>query len=89
MVPNLLEATNHYWRQLNQLDAAYRRGEVSLEEVDAKVHELMAELGEERRATLHYLWSGIQQIWTQQKEVVLGAGLLLTSLYIWLATLAI
>lgn len=88
MVPNLLEATNHYWHQLNQLEAAYRRGEVSLEEVDARVQELMAELGRERRATLHYLWCSLQQIWQQQKELVLGTGLLLTLTYIWVVRLA-
>lgn len=88
MVPNLLEATNNYWRQLNQLDAAYRRGEVSLEEVDARVQELIAELGRERRATLYYLWYGIQQAWHQQKELLLGGGLLLAFTYIWLARLS-
>ncbi|MGI0484158.1 hypothetical protein ACN4EK_01905 [Pantanalinema rosaneae CENA516] len=89
MVPNLLAATNHYWRQLNQLDTAYRRGEVSLEEVDAKVEELIAELGRERRATLRYFWYGMQQLWNQQKELILGTSLLLTLTYIWLAILGI
>lgn len=48
MNPNLLEATQEYWHKLNELEAAYQRGEVTLEEVDAKVEALMVELGRTR-----------------------------------------
>ncbi|MBL1179398.1 hypothetical protein [Pantanalinema sp. GBBB05] len=89
MVPNLFEATNNYWQKLNQLEIAYRRGEVSLEEVDTKVEALIAELGRERRATLRFLWYGMQQTWSQQKELILSASILLGLLYIWLARLAV
>ncbi len=46
---NLLEATQEYWRKLDALEVAYDQGEISLEEVDAQVNLLMAELGRKRR----------------------------------------
>ena len=54
MFPNLLEATKEYWRKLDELEAAYQQGEIPLEEVDARVTELMAELAQERRAAFTY-----------------------------------
>lgn len=82
--PNLVEATNDYWRKLNELEAAYRRGDVSLEEVDAQVKVLMAELGQARRETLSYFFQGLRQTWEQQRELVLGATLLGVLTYGWL-----
>ncbi|MDX2100531.1 MAG: hypothetical protein SFW36_22365, partial [Leptolyngbyaceae cyanobacterium bins.59] len=76
MIPNLLEATNEYWRNLNELEAAYRRGEVSPEEVDAKVATLMAELGQERRATVQFLLDNLNRVWNEQRDFVLGLGAL-------------
>lgn len=84
MVPNLFAATNDYWRKLNQLEAAYQRGEVSLEEVDARVKELMAELGQERRAALRFLWDSIGRVWQEQREVVIGLGLVGGLTYAWM-----
>lgn len=75
MIPNLLEATNDYWRKLNDLEAAYRRGDVSLEEVDQQVKQLMAELGQERRRTFSYLFDSLRRLWDEQREV--GAGMVL------------
>ena len=63
MFPNLLEATHDYWRKLNALEAAYQRGDVSLEEVNQRVPELMAELGEERRAAFRFVWAGLKRFW--------------------------
>lgn len=84
MTPNLLEATNEYWRKLNELEAAYQRGEVSLEEVDARVAILMAELGQERRATMRFLLDNVSQIWQEQREFVLGLGLIGVLTYSWI-----
>jgi hypothetical protein len=84
MIPNLLEATNEYWRKLNELEAAYQRGEVSLEEVDARVAILMAELGQERRATMRFLLDNVSRIWQEQRELVLGLGLLGVLTYSWI-----
>ena len=86
MMPNLLEATNEYWRQLNELEAAYQRGEVSLEEVDARVATLMAELGAERRATLKFLLDPVSRIWHEQREIVVGLGLVGVLTYGWMIT---
>ncbi|HEY9696106.1 MAG TPA: hypothetical protein V6D10_02510 [Trichocoleus sp.] len=83
MIPNLLEATNEYWRKLNELEAAYQRGEVSLEEVDTRVATLMAELGQERRATLRFLMGNVSRIWNEQRELVVGLGLVGVLTYAW------
>ncbi len=44
MFPNLFQATFDYWRKLDELEAAYQKGEIPLKEVDARVADLMAEL---------------------------------------------
>jgi hypothetical protein len=85
MIPNLLEATQDYWRKLNELDAAYQRGEVSLPEVDARVKELMTELGQERRAALRLMFSNLGQFWQEHRELVLGLGLMGALTYAWIA----
>lgn len=84
MSPNLWEATNTYWRKLNQLEAAYQQGEVSLEEVDAQVKVLMAELGQTRKAALSYFVSGLRNTWQEQRELFLGVSLLGILMYTWL-----
>lgn len=83
MMPNLLEATNNYWRELNKLNAAYQRDEVSLEEVDARVAVLMAELGQERRAALAAFANGLRHLWQEQRESILGVGILGVLTYVW------
>jgi len=83
MGPNLLEATNDYWQKLNALDAAYRRGEVTLDEVDARVKVLMAELGQSRREAFRYFLNGVQRSWHEQQELLLGTALLGVCAYSW------
>lgn len=87
MIPNLIEATNQYWRQLDELEAAYQRGEVSLEEVDAKVAMLMAELGQERRAAVRFLLTNISRVWQEQRQLVIGLGLVGILTYAWVAVI--
>ncbi|GAB4233583.1 MAG: hypothetical protein Kow00121_61550 [Elainellaceae cyanobacterium] len=84
MVPNLLEATHEYWRKLDELEAAYKKGEVSLDEVDAQVATLMADLGQERRAAIRFLFDNINRFWNEQKEMVVGLGLLGALTYAWM-----
>ena len=84
MFPNLWEATHQYWHQLDELEAAYQRGEVSLEEVDNRVAELMSELGDQRRAAIQFLLQNVRRVWTEQTELVLGVGLLGAVTYAWL-----
>ncbi len=83
MMPNLLEATNNYWRELNALEAAYQRHELSIQEVDARVAALMAELGRERRAALAVFFHGLRQLWQEQREPILGVSILGVLTYAW------
>ena len=90
MFPNLLEATKEYWRQLDELEAAYQQGEIPLEEVDARVAELMAELAIERRAALTCLWHGLQHwLTTQKKETLISLAILALVTYAWALTSSI
>ena len=84
MTPNLLEATHEYWHKLNELEAAYQRGEVRLEEVDARVEALMAELGRSRRVAFNDCFSGVHRLWNEQRETVVGVLGLGVLTYGWL-----
>jgi hypothetical protein len=88
MLPNLLNATHTYWHKLNELEASYQRGEVSLEEVDVRVRELMVELSQERRATIRFLMDGLNRIWREQREMVVGLGVIGILTYAWTSFLA-
>ncbi len=81
-MPNLLEATHDYWQKLNELEAAYHRGDVSPEDVEAKVTELMADLGRERKASLNWLRHEVRRVWSEHREIVLGIGLMGLLMYI-------
>ncbi len=86
MFPNLLQATKEYWRQLDELEVAYPEGEIPLEQVDARVAELMAELAMERRAAFTYFWRGCQHWMKTQKETVFGLVVLVLVTYAWALT---
>ncbi|WP_019507317.1 hypothetical protein [Pleurocapsa sp. PCC 7319] len=86
MFPNLLQATKEYWRQLDELEVAYQQGEIPLEEVDARVADLMAELAIERRAALAYLGNGLQHWLTTQKETLISLAILALVTYAWALT---
>ncbi len=85
MLPDLLAATNDYWQKLDALEAAYQQGAISLQEVDASVAHLMAELAQERRAALSALWNGLRQRWLAQKELILGVSLVGVLAYAWVS----
>ncbi|MGF1487245.1 MAG: hypothetical protein ACFBSE_09045 [Prochloraceae cyanobacterium] len=84
-MPNLLESTREYWRKLDELEAAYYNGEVSIEEVDRQVKQLMAELGRERRIVFSAIWNNIGRIIQERQETIIGLFLVLTVTYAWLA----
>ncbi len=86
MFPNLLQATKEYWRQLDELEVAYQQGEIPLEQVDARVADLMAELAIKRRATFTYFWRGCQHWMMTQKETVVGLVVLVLVTYAWALT---
>ncbi|MBD0335046.1 MAG: hypothetical protein ICV62_06130 [Cyanobacteria bacterium Co-bin13] len=84
MIPDLLEATQEYMQQLNALEAAYQRDEISLEEVDARVEELMVDLGRTRREAFSALWAGLRHSLQTQWETVAGATSIGVLAYLWL-----
>ncbi|AMA10786.1 hypothetical protein [Picosynechococcus sp. PCC 73109] len=83
MFPDLLNATQEYWRKLNALEARYQQGEISLQEVNAEVTRLIRELGNERRRSLHNFKNMLQGWFSQQKEFVYGLILLVVVTYGW------
>jgi hypothetical protein len=85
-MPNLIEATRRYWRKLDEVELAYRHGELSLPEVDARVAELMTELGNERRAALRFLAGSVKRSWQSQQELWLGSVAVLVLTYAWIVT---
>lgn len=86
MFPNLLEATKEYWRKLDELEAAYQQGKIPLEEVDALVTELIAELAIERRAIFTYFRHSCQHWLTTQRETLVGLAILALVTYAWVLT---
>ena len=84
MTPNLLQATQEYWRKLDAVEAAYKRNELSPQEVDAEVKALMAELGQARRESLAMLRYSLQNFWHEQRETIIGVAVLLALSYGWL-----
>ena len=83
MFPNFLESTREYWRKLDELEAAYERGDVSLDEVDLRVAELMENLGQERRLAIRSAWQSVQYWFKTQKEAVVGLVMVSLVAYIW------
>ncbi len=84
MFPNLFQATQEYWRKLDELEKSYQQGEIPLKEVDARVAELMAELAQERRAAFAYLWHSWQHLLTTQRETLMGLAIVILVIYVWL-----
>lgn len=86
-MPDLVEATKRYWQQLDELEAAYQRGEVSPEQVNTRVSALMAELGRERRAALRFLGDRLKDFWLTQKEAVVAVACLAVLTCAWMKTI--
>lgn len=83
MFPDLLSATRDYWQKLDELEAAYKRDEVTLKEVDERVEQLIAELGRERRIALRAFFTSLGRVWNQQKEAIVGVSFLAILTYAW------
>ena len=83
MFPNLFQATTEYWRKLDELELAYKKGRISLEEVDVRVAELIAELAVERRATFTYFYRICRHWLTTQRQTVIGLVMLAIITYGW------
>ncbi|WP_204139424.1 hypothetical protein [Halomicronema sp. CCY15110] len=85
---DLLAATRDYWKQLDHVEAAYHRGELSAQEVNTQVHDLMAELGDARRQAFKDVWASLQVTLSQQRDAIAGTVAVGLLAYLWLATLA-
>lgn len=84
-MPNLLESTKEYWQKLDALEASYKRGEVSIEEVDAKVEQYMTELGQERRFFFRFVRDRLQHLWKEQPDFIAGIGIIFVLTWFWAA----
>ena len=84
MIPNLVEATQEYWQKLDELEAAYQKGEISIEEVDRQVASLMDELARQRQSFITYFLQSWKHWFSQQKETVVGLAMLGIICYFWL-----
>jgi len=85
---DLLQATRDYWKKLDEVEAAYKRSELSVPQVDARVHHLMAELGATRRQAFKDLWASAQVTISQQREAIATVPAIGLLAYLWLATVA-
>ncbi len=87
MFPNLFEATNEYWRQLDEIESRYQRGELSIEEVDREVEILMKQLGQKRRESLHLFKNSLSQWISTHTELLIGFLFVLMVAYSWMLTM--
>ncbi len=87
MGSDLIEATKIYWRKLDELEAAYRRRELSTHEVNVRVEALMAELGQSRREALRSAWASLRHTVQQYADVIVGSVCVLALAYFWINTL--
>ncbi|MGF1517352.1 MAG: hypothetical protein ACFCVB_06050 [Nodosilinea sp.] len=84
MLPDLIGTTRDYWRKLDELEAAYRRNELTAQEVDAQVQALMVELGQTRRQLLRDSWAIFQNFIARQGDALAGVTALGALAYVWL-----
>ncbi len=84
MFPDLFDATQIYWRKLDQIEADYQQGKLSSQEVDQQIKALMDELGAQRRAALSSVWQA-SRVWiTQNQEWLIGLVSVVIAVYLWL-----
>lgn len=84
MFPDLFESTKDYWQKLDKIESAYHNDELTLEEVDAKVKQLMQELGQKRRESLTYFWQSLRHRMSQSQDILIGLGFLVVVVYGWI-----
>ncbi|MGK7955550.1 MAG: hypothetical protein AB4063_09875 [Crocosphaera sp.] len=87
MFPHLFEATNEYWRQLDEIESRYQQGELSIEEVDREVESLMKQLGQKRRESLRFLINSLSHWISTHTELLIGFLLVLMVAYTWMLTM--
>ena len=88
MFTDLISATRRYWRQLDEVEAAYNRGDMTRPEVNDAVQRLMTELGTARRQAIRDLWASTQHFLQQQRDLVAGTAAIGILAYLWLVTVS-
>jgi hypothetical protein len=88
MFTDLLSATQDYWQKLDEVEAAYKRDEMTIEEVDAEVQHLMTELGHTRRQALKDFGASVRYFVQQQQEVLAGTAVIGLLACLWLINVA-
>ena len=88
MFTDLTRATRQYWKKLDEVEAAYKRRELTLEEVDAEVQRLMTELGDARRRALREFWASLQYFIRQQRDAIAAVAALGLLAYLWLVNVS-
>jgi hypothetical protein len=83
MFPDLFAATHAYWQALDQIEADYKQGKLSAQEVDEKVKILMRELGSQRRAALSAFWSSLQEWSLTHSSQLVGVATMAIAIYLW------
>ena len=84
MFPDLFDATQTYWRKLDQIEADYQQGKLSIQEVDQQVKDLMNELGAQRRVAFFSLWQASRLWITHNQEWLIGLVSVVIAIYLWL-----
>jgi hypothetical protein len=84
MFTDLLSATQDYWHKLDAVEAAYKRDEMTIEEVDAEVKHLMTQLGNTRRQALRDFGASARYFMQQQQEVLAGTAVIGLLACLWL-----
>ncbi|MGK7954967.1 MAG: hypothetical protein AB4063_06870 [Crocosphaera sp.] len=84
MFLNLFEATTEYWRQLDEIETRYNKGELSLEEVDREVEILMKQLGHKRRESLRFFRDSLSHWISTHAEFFIAFIILLLAVYSWM-----
>ena len=88
MPTDLISATRSYWRKLDEVEAAFKRDELSIQEVNAEVKRLMTELGVARRRALRDGWAILQNFVRQQRETIAGTAAIAALAYFWITTVS-
>ena len=87
MFTDLLSATQDYWHKLDEVEAAYRRDEMTIEEVDAEVKHLMTQLGNTRRQALKDFGASVRYFVQQQREILAGTAVIGLLAYVWIVNI--
>lgn len=88
MFTDLSSATRKYRKKLDKVEAAYKRNELTIEEVDAEVQRLMTELGDARRRALREFWASLQYFVRQQRDEIATLTALGLLAYLWLVNVS-